>query len=100
MGNNTATITYTISNSNGLSGRDWDCEYATVEAAAEEIRRNYRWDDVVTSSWFADDDGDGNHTSSCCAYETQEECDRDDEGAHAPRITRHVEVVSAEDGAE
>lgn len=86
------TITYTISNSNGLNSGDWNAEYTSVAAAAEEIRRNYRWDNVVTSSWFAETDEDGNHTSACCAYETQEECDRDVEGAHAPRITRHVEV--------
>lgn len=77
------TNEYKISNPNGLNGRAWDLTYPTAEAAAEAIRFAYQWDGIVLSDWFADDDGD-----SCCAYETEEQCRRDDTGAHAPWITK------------
>ena len=81
---------YRISNAEGLTGGAWGATFATEDEAAEAIREAHGWDDVVVSESFAA--GDGND-SAVCAYETQEECDADEDGAHAPRITS-VEVAA------
>jgi hypothetical protein len=83
--------TYKISNSNGLSGPVWDADYTTQDRAAEAIRRAYRWDEVVLSDSYSvgDDYGTGD-ASAVSAYQTQQDCDADPDGAHAPRI---VEIV-------
>jgi hypothetical protein len=88
---NQALTTYKISNSNGLSGVAWDHDYETQDEAAEAIRTAYGWDEVVLSDSYSvgNDYGTGD-ADAVSAYETQEECDADQDGAHAPRI---VEIV-------
>jgi hypothetical protein len=78
------TKTYTIRNSNGLSGTRWTCEYASREAAADEIRMAYGWDQVVLSGGYSIDDAPG--TAAYSAYATQDDCGRDPDGGHAPQV--------------
>lgn len=78
---------YRIAISNGQTRGDWTSTFATPQRAAEAIRRLRGWDEVHLSPWFVDMSEDGDEERACCAYATAEECDRDDEGAHAPRIT-------------
>jgi len=77
--------TYKITNSNGMSGGVWSRVYGSRKAAAAAIAEAFGWDEAVLSpSWSDDED------NSCWSvYETQEECDADETGAHAPCITRH-----------
>jgi hypothetical protein len=79
----TATSAFKIENSNGMDGPVWRRTYRTASEAAEAIRRAYGWDHVVMSSTYTVSNGD-----ACSAYATQEECDADETGAHAPRICR------------
>lgn len=80
---------YTISNSNGMSGGVWARKYGTRKAARDAIAEAYGWDTVVLSPSWAHST-DGSDTLTCwSAYATQEECDADETGAHAPCITRH-----------
>ena len=72
-----------ITNTSGRSDRSWSRDYETREDAAEAIRNAMGWDSVVLSESFAVDD-----TTGWCAYESQEECDADQEGAYAPRVLR------------
>lgn len=77
---------YRISNTNGKSGGNWRLEYETREDAAEAIREAMGWDSAVLTAAFAADD-----TTAWCVYESQEDCDADRDGAHAPRV---IEVAS------
>lgn len=96
MPNNTNTAddfirTYSIKNSNGLSGGDWSRLYNTREQAAAAIARAYGWDAaaVAIGPEMIDEVGDdGEEEIAWCVYESQEDCDSDDTGAHAPRIVR------------
>lgn len=78
-----SNTTFKITNTSGKSGGNWSREYETREDAAEAIRESMGWSSVVLSESFAVDDG-----TAWCTYETQEECDADQEGAYAPRIVR------------
>ncbi|HEX9156006.1 MAG TPA: hypothetical protein VF819_10605 [Nitrospira sp.] len=77
--------TYTISTTDGRQDRALGREYTTGDEAAEAIRRMMGWDEIYLSDSYAVDSGD-----AVSAYETQEACDADEEGAHAPRITAAV----------
>ena len=100
MLNNTETTmaTYRIKNINGKAGGIWSREFATRDQAAEAIRASYSWDEVVLSSSYDSDEGprneDGDRAMTRCwnAYETQEECARDDDGAHA-----HARIIEVRD---
>lgn len=81
--------TYKISNSNGKSGGVWSRSYSTRGEAARAIADGMGWDDVVLSHSFTSDGDDGEDLTAWCAYETQEECDADQDGARAPCVTRH-----------
>lgn len=79
---------YTISNSNsnGMSGGVWRRGYDSFKDAREAIAEAYGWAQTVISvSW---DDSDG--LTCWSVYETQDEHDADETGAHAPTITRSV----------
>lgn len=83
--------TYSIKNSNGLSGGDWNRQYNTREQAAAAIAKAYGWDAaaVAIGPKMIDEIGDdGEEEIAWCVYESQEDCDADDTGAHAPRIVR------------
>lgn len=73
--------TYQIRNTEGRQGRAWTRTYDSLDEATEALRVELGWDGIVLSDSFATDLG-----SAVCAYETQEECDADEEGAYAPRI--------------
>lgn len=82
---------YSISNSNGQSGGAWSRMYGTRRAAQRAIAEAFGWTEAVLSPSWAHTT-DGNDTLTCwSAYSTQEECDADETGAHAPTITRHDE---------
>jgi hypothetical protein len=90
--------TYTISNSNGMSGGVWSRKYDSRKAAKAAIAEAFGWDEAVLSPSWAHST-DGSDTLTCwSAYATQEDCDADETGAHAPCITRHddegIEVQS------
>jgi hypothetical protein len=80
------TVTFTITNSNGLSGGLWNETYSSKEGAAEAIADCMAWDGFVLSESFSVVDGNGVERTAWCAYESQEDCDNDPEGAHAPRV--------------
>lgn len=95
MTNNTNTDafirTYSIKNCNGKSGGDWNRQYNTREQAAAAIAKAYGWDvaAVAIGPKMIDEIGDdGEEEIAWCVYESQEDCDADDTGAHAPRIVR------------
>jgi hypothetical protein len=64
-----------------------DAAFSGEAAVLAYIAAEQGWSKAVASEEFAT--GDGN-TYAFCAYETQAECDEDEEGAYAPR----VEVIS------
>lgn len=66
--------------------------YPTLAEATEAVRLANRWQDVVTSNAYAIGTQEGKEGSAYAVscYPTEEECDADQEGAHAPR----VEVLS------
>jgi hypothetical protein len=76
---------YTIENSHGERGGMWSCDYDTLEAAKVGLRQAMGWGEIVLSHAYTHDADDNTAWS---AYETQEDCDADDEGAHAPCIVR------------
>ena len=58
-------------------------------SAVDKAAQTLGWDEAVLSPSWAHST-DGNDTLTCwLAYSTQEECDADETGAHAPTITRH-----------
>lgn len=57
--------------------------YNSKADAGEAIRQAMGWDAVVLSGSYESNDGE-----AWSAYETQEECDDDQDGARAPRIVR------------
>jgi hypothetical protein len=83
---------YRITNSSGLTGQWWDIDYNSQGDAASALRLAMGWDDICLSDEFCDgsyeDGGMWVEKDAVCAYETQEECNADGEGAYAPRITR------------
>jgi hypothetical protein len=88
----TTNKTYTIDNASGLQSRAWRQAYATQAAAAEALRAEMGWGEIVLSYSYAVDEGD-----AVSAYETQAECDADDnDGMRAPRIVEHA-VTDATD---
>lgn len=80
----TGVKTYSIGYTHGRTDKD---RYASLEAASREVRRAMGWDEVVLSDSYADTDGNGYETTAWSAYESQERCDADSDGARAPRIT-------------
>jgi hypothetical protein len=62
--------------------------HETPEAAADCIRRALSWDDVVLCDPYdvPTEPSDDSLTTAWSAYETQAECDADQDGAYAPRI--------------
>jgi hypothetical protein len=77
---------YRIENTNGETGGRWALTYRSREDAAEAIRLARGWDEVVLSGPFTDTDRTDREVTGWCAYESQEECDRDGDGARAPRV--------------
>lgn len=75
-------MAYEISNANGMTGRAWTSTYDTQGDAAEALREAMGWSAIILSDAYATDRGD-----AVSAYETQSECDADQDGARAPRIT-------------
>lgn len=69
--------------------------YATREEAVDAVRRAYGWDEAHVSPDFAtserDEEGAAREVSAVCVYETAEERDADEEGAHAPRVVETYE---------
>jgi len=57
--------------------------YETQDEAVAALGGAMGWADPVVSDDFPGGDG---HTCAVCVYETQEECDDDDDGAYAPRV--------------
>ncbi len=83
-----AKYTYTITNCNGMSGGVWARAYETRNAARDAIAEAYGWAEAVLSPPW-EQTTDGSDTLLCwSAYSTQEECDADQIGAHAPWIAR------------
>lgn len=87
------TTVYRIENCSGIRGGAWTCDYTTEAAATEALRAAMGWDEIHTSDryqvgseWSRDYAGPVDARS---AYATKEECDADEEGAHAPRVVRH-----------
>jgi hypothetical protein len=76
--------TYTIRTAGSHQGRALDATYETQEDAAEALRVAMGWSEIHLSGSYAAGDG---HDSAVSAYETEEACERDQDGAHAPRIT-------------
>lgn len=81
--------TYRISNGTGaVSSDEWLRSFPTRAAAASALMRLMGWETIALSVEFcAAQTPDGQDVYAVCAYETSEERNRDDEGAHAPRIT-------------
>ena len=77
---------FQIQNTEGRQGRAWSTTYADLPDAEAAVREAMGWDDSVTSDSFAGIDGNGTERVGRCVYPTQEECDADQDGAHAPRI--------------
>ena len=61
---------------------EYETEDEALEALCEEL--GLVNDDVVCSDSYTVDEGD-----AVSVYETQEECDADQDGSYAPRITHH-----------
>ena len=79
--------TYRIENSNGKTGGVWTREFATKEDAVGAISKSYGWiESGVCSESFPDLDREGIERKAWCVYENQSDCDRDGDGAHAPRV--------------
>ncbi|UOF77332.1 hypothetical protein [Caudoviricetes sp.] len=89
-------VTYKISNSNGMSGGVWGRVYESRESAAAAIAQAFGWAESVLSPSWSDDE----ENKCWSAYETQEECDADDNGAMAPTITRVVDDIDPEVAAQ
>jgi len=71
-------MAYKIRNENGTTGGAWSREYETLGAAENAIRYAMGWDGIVIAA----------HPQGgvWSAYETQEDADADETGAHAPSI--------------
>ena len=91
-----SNYTYSITNSNGMSGGVWGRKYDSRKAAAAAIAEAFGWDEVVLSPSWSDDE----ENSCWSAYETQDECDADETGAQAPCITRREIDEDASDSDE
>lgn len=76
MNNTTATKVFTIRNYEGIQGRPWARDYDSLEDAAEAIRQEKRWDEVVISDGNEVDRG-GERAMVYVTYETQEQADSD-----------------------
>lgn len=88
----TKTYEYTIRSAGDPRLSAYEREvYATREEAVAAVKGALRWDDVVVSDEYAVDDGNSYGVS---LYETEEECDTDQEGAHAPRVVRRRKAVT------
>ena len=74
---------YTISNSNGNQSGPWRDRYATQEAAVDAIAQAQGWGEPVLSERYTVDGG-----SAISVYATQADCDADQDGAYAPRVTK------------
>ena len=79
--------TYTIS-WNGHGGDHGTDESSSLDGARALIRRRLGWGRVFVSHWFADTDGEGRDSRSCCAYPSRKERDDDQDGANEVWITR------------
>ena len=79
---------YRVSTSNGdnLDGTTYESDASAVEAIADR----YGWSSPARSGSFATVIGE-TECEAFCVYETQEECDADEEGSYAPRV---IEVTS------
>lgn len=80
---------YTISNSNGNQSGPWRETYQTQQAAIDAIAEAQGWGEPVVSERYAVDGG-----SAVSVYASQEDCDADQDGAFAPRVTKR-DVSSA-----
>jgi len=83
---------FRITNMSGITGPAWSQDYETIDEAREALRRAMGWKYIYLSTMFSDGDGEMSpagwwEDTAVCAYESQEDRDRDDEGAYAPRIT-------------
>jgi hypothetical protein len=81
---------YKIVNASGLTGDAWNAEYPHFKAAWEALRDAMGWRTIYTSHWFNAWSQPGDPSEECCAYETEEQCDADAEGAHAPRVQHYT----------
>jgi hypothetical protein len=80
------TVThYTISNSNGRRGNAWDEQYDDQEHALHALCEAMGWSEVFESNRYTVSETD----SAISCYATQEDCDADETGAYAPRVTAH-----------
>ena len=77
-------MAYEISNCNGMSGGVWSEAHDSRDDAATAIATAFGWDESVLSPSWTDDE----EQTCWSVYETQEACDADETGAHAPTITR------------
>lgn len=73
---------YTISNSNGNQRGIWRDTYESQQDAIDVIALTNGWGDPVVSESYTVDGG-----SAVSVYASQEDCDADQDGAFAPRVT-------------
>lgn len=94
-------IVYALVNSHGAQHGAWDEHYRTIEDATEAMRKAMRWESIVLSGGYTvqhPGDGPGRASGEAWSvYETQEECDADQDGADAPRIIQLRTTVEMED---
>ncbi len=81
---------FTISNSNGNQSGPWRETYETQQGAVDAIAEAQGWGEPVVSESYTVDAG-----SAVSVYETQADCDADQDGAFAPRVTKHDGKTSA-----
>ena len=87
-----STKTYTIDNCNGIQCRAWSAAYEAQSEAAEAVRVEMCWPEIVLSDDYAvnlpDDAETGRqrHGRAWSCYPSQEACDADRDGARAPRV--------------
>ncbi len=81
------TTTYKIVTTDGSQDLRLRETYASEGEAAEALRQVMGWDSIVLSDSYTVSETEDARS----AYSSQEECDEDQEGTHAPRV---VEVRS------
>lgn len=73
---------FTISTTDGRQHQALRVSYGSQEAAADALQRVMGWDEIHLS----DDYTVSEDSEAVSAYRTEDECDADETGAHAPRI--------------
>jgi len=81
------TAQYRISNTHGWTHAGWSHTYTSERAAIAALQRLLGWERMFFSESFTTDEG-----SAQCVYPTREARDVDQDGAHAPRISREWSV--------